>query len=211
MTEVADRPSTSATPLIDDEQRNKAGSPTDLEQVADAIRSHRLYPMLQLLLSKCELVTADLFTAGKHNDDVTLLHECRQTMAPCIDADTASTQSAEIDVDVFMMSTVRELRCQLSELARVDELCHDFCRRFTLAIRQRLQTEILANCGGDSDCDDDNGEMSSAAMFSAADNGEHTAGSDTACLCFDADCKSLPPMQTFLSRRFDRCLCLRRH
>ena len=30
-----------------------------------------------------------------------------------------------------MLSTVRELRCQLAELARVDELCHDFCRRFT--------------------------------------------------------------------------------
>jgi hypothetical protein len=77
---------------------------------------------------KCEQVTANLPSAAEINT-ATLLRDANEVLNNNNDSTDNKITSALLDT--FMLQALTELRHQLAELCRVDNLSAEFCQRFT--------------------------------------------------------------------------------
>ncbi|XP_043215039.1 homeobox protein PKNOX2-like [Amphibalanus amphitrite] len=103
-----------------------------------AVYEHPLFPLLALLLEKCELATqtADVCSAETFSADVQafIQHQQRDRKPFLID---------QPEVDQLMIKAIQVLRIHLLELEKVQELCKDFCNRYITCLKGKMQSENL--------------------------------------------------------------------
>ncbi|XP_045457923.1 homeobox protein PKNOX2-like [Melitaea cinxia] len=120
------------------------GAPaTDVDQAqfeADkrAVYKHPLFPLLALLLERCEQATAgaeppaaDAFGA----DLQAFVQHQRRDRRPFLVDDP--------EIDGLMIKSIQVLRIHLLELEKVQELCRDFCGRYIACLKTKMQSENL--------------------------------------------------------------------
>ena len=97
-----------------------------------------------------------------------------------------STTTSTSSVDQLMENTVAQYSAQLGEMAKLDDLCNDFCRRFSCeytvltvllnysaSIRHRLHSDVLSTVAGESDEEDVEQLMQARGLTMAyMDNGQ---------------------------------------
>lgn len=120
-----------------------APADTDAEQAqfeADkrAVYKHPLFPLLALLLERCEQATAgaeppaaDAFGA----DLQAFVQHQRRDRRPFLVDDP--------EIDGLMIKSIQVLRIHLLELEKVQELCRDFCGRYIACLKTKMQSENL--------------------------------------------------------------------
>lgn len=102
-------------------------SPVSLMTATD--QQHPLFPLLALLLEKCELATSTLnsqsisSTSSTFNAEVAAFVQHQQR-------DGKPFLSDDPEVDALMIKAIQVLRIHLLELEKVSELCKDFCHRY---------------------------------------------------------------------------------
>ncbi|XP_061381598.1 homeobox protein PKNOX2-like [Danaus plexippus] len=122
----------------------QGGAPvTDADQAqfeADkrAVYKHPLFPLLALLLERCEQATAgaeppaaDAFGA----DLQAFVQHQRRDRRPFLVDDP--------EIDGLMIKSIQVLRIHLLELEKVQELCRDFCGRYIACLKTKMQSENL--------------------------------------------------------------------
>ncbi|CAH4036296.1 homeobox protein PKNOX2-like [Pieris brassicae] len=122
----------------------QGGAPaSDAEQAqfeADkrAVYKHPLFPLLALLLERCEQATAgaeapaaDAFGA----DLQAFVQHQRRDRRPFLVDDP--------EIDGLMIKSIQVLRIHLLELEKVQELCRDFCGRYIACLKTKMQSENL--------------------------------------------------------------------
>ncbi|XP_053203746.1 homeobox protein Meis3-like [Panonychus citri] len=104
---------------------------------------HPLYPLLALLLEKCEIATATLgvndepFASGE-----TFNSELRAAIESKL-GDEGLILGENPEVDNLMIKAIQVLRIHLLELEKVQDLCKDFCFRYINCLRTKMNSENL--------------------------------------------------------------------
>jgi len=103
-----------------------------------AVYEHPLFPLLALLLEKCEVATqtADVCSAEAFSADVQAFIQHQQR-------DRKPFLINQPEVDELMMKAIQVLRIHLLELEKVQELCKDFCNRYITCLKGKMQSENL--------------------------------------------------------------------
>ncbi|XP_037086049.1 homeobox protein PKNOX2-like [Pollicipes pollicipes] len=103
-----------------------------------AVYEHPLFPLLALLLEKCELATqtADVCSAETFSADVQAFIQHQQR-------DRKPFLINQPEVDELMIKAIQVLRIHLLELEKVQELCKDFCNRYITCLKGKMQSENL--------------------------------------------------------------------
>ncbi|XP_053621840.1 homeobox protein PKNOX2-like [Plodia interpunctella] len=103
-----------------------------------AVYKHPLFPLLALLLERCEQATAgaeppaaDAFGADLQ---AFVLHQRRDRRPFLVD---------DPEIDGLMIKSIQVLRIHLLELEKVQELCRDFCGRYIACLKTKMQSENL--------------------------------------------------------------------
>ncbi|KAG7295630.1 hypothetical protein JYU34_021906 [Plutella xylostella] len=103
-----------------------------------AVYKHPLFPLLALLLERCEQATAgaeapaaDAFGA----DLQAFVQHQRRDRRPFLVDDP--------EIDELMIKSIQVLRIHLLELEKVQELCRDFCGRYIACLKTKMQSENL--------------------------------------------------------------------
>ncbi|KAL4720036.1 hypothetical protein ACJJTC_010655, partial [Scirpophaga incertulas] len=103
-----------------------------------AVYKHPLFPLLALLLERCEQATAgaeppaaDAFGA----DLQAFVQHQRRDRRPFLVDDP--------EIDGLMIKSIQVLRIHLLELEKVQELCRDFCGRYIACLKTKMQSENL--------------------------------------------------------------------
>ncbi|XP_026477412.1 homeobox protein PKNOX2-like [Ctenocephalides felis] len=114
-----------------------------------AVYKHPLFPLLALLLERCEQATQGCTSQQSNNED--------RTPTPCEDSFSRDLQAFvqlqqrerrpllidEPELDGLMIKALQVLRIHLLELEKVQELCRDFCSRYIACLRGKMQSENL--------------------------------------------------------------------
>jgi len=109
-----------------------------LEEDKGLIRSHPLFPLLELLFDKCERATRGEETpsSSAYDDDIQEFVRHHEAMRSRIYID-------QPEVDNLMIKAVQVLRIHLLELEKVNELCKDFCNRYITCLKGKMHSENL--------------------------------------------------------------------
>ncbi|XP_055338760.1 homeobox protein PKNOX2-like isoform X2 [Paramacrobiotus metropolitanus] len=118
-----------------------------LKDQCEAIFRHPLFPLMRLLIEKLEEATLTSVTPSREAINSELEGLVRK-----IQQNHSSVNTGSPDIDDLMTQGVNVLRLHLFELEKVNELCRDFCNRYTDCLRRNLHTDqILRGDGMDSD------------------------------------------------------------
>ncbi|CAG2100487.1 unnamed protein product, partial [Medioppia subpectinata] len=115
-------------PIVE-ENSTVSVSKQQFEEDKKAVYKHPLFPLLALLLEKCETATATLNTQAisstnsSFNAEILAFVEHQQR-------DGKPFLSDDPEVDALMIKAIQVLRIHLLELEKVSELCKDFCQRY---------------------------------------------------------------------------------
>ncbi|XP_048004086.1 homeobox protein PKNOX2-like [Leguminivora glycinivorella] len=114
------------------------GDQAQFEADKRAVYKHPLFPLLALLLERCEQATAgaeppaaDAFGA----DLQAFVQHQRRDRRPFLVDDP--------EIDGLMIKSIQVLRIHLLELEKVQELCRDFCGRYIACLKTKMQSENL--------------------------------------------------------------------
>ncbi|RWS12004.1 Homeobox protein PKNOX2-like protein [Dinothrombium tinctorium] len=127
-------------PILDEQQ-----TVSDLQQFEKdkkAVYKHPLFPLLALLLEKCEYATGTL----NMNDDNVAPSSFNAEMQAFVQhqqRDGKPFLSEDPEVDSLMIKAIQVLRIHLLELEKVQELCKDFCQRYITCLRTKMNSENL--------------------------------------------------------------------
>ncbi|RWS30960.1 Homeobox protein PKNOX2-like protein [Leptotrombidium deliense] len=146
-TTTKDSDGSQSDPLCDkpivDEQLTVPDSQS-LEKDKKAVYKHPLFPLLALLLEKCEQATASLnindetnSTSSSFNNEIQAFvqHQQSDSSKPFLGNDP--------EIDTLMIKAIQVLRIHLLELEKVQELCKDFCQRYITCLRTKMNSENL--------------------------------------------------------------------
>jgi hypothetical protein len=115
-------------PIID-EMQSSISDIHQFEKDKKAVYKHPLFPLLALLLEKCEIATSTLnapninSTTSSFNSEIAAFIQHQQR-------DGKPFLSDDPEVDALMIKAIQVLRIHLLELEKVSELCKDFCQRY---------------------------------------------------------------------------------
>lgn len=121
-------------------------SDPNLDRDKNAIYNHPLFPLMALLFEKCEQASnvSEVASPDSINEDVQVFLMHKQK-------DNTGLLSGNADVDNLMIKAIQVLRIHLLELEKVNELCKDFCQRYTSCLKGKLQSENLLRTESDYD------------------------------------------------------------
>ncbi|XP_037073098.1 homeobox protein PKNOX2-like [Pollicipes pollicipes] len=128
----------SAPPGEPTDERDETHERAQLEADKRAVYEHPLFPLLALLLEKCELATQTPTTvaADTLSADVQAFVQLQQR-------DRRPLAAGRPEVDELMIKAIQVLRVHLLELEKVQDLCKDFCSRYITCLKGKLQSENL--------------------------------------------------------------------
>lgn len=132
-----------ATPL-----QNVQALPAEpnLEKDKQAIYTHPLFPLMALMFERCEQASsATDFPSPEGvlaDMQAFVLHQ---------EKEKKSLLSGDDDLDNLMIKAIQVLRIHLLELEKVNDLCKDFCQRYTNCLKGKLQSENLLRTESDYD------------------------------------------------------------
>ncbi|KAK2710811.1 homeobox protein unc-62-like isoform X2 [Artemia franciscana] len=113
---------------------------SNVEEEKKAIYGHPLFPLLAVLLEKCEIATVSNKAVNK---DVGTFEEDVRTF---IDHNTKGNQRLLIplsDTTDLMVHALQVLQIHLMELQKVRDLCNEFCTRYVSNMKSKLAPEKL--------------------------------------------------------------------
>ncbi|XP_043246189.1 homeobox protein PKNOX2-like [Amphibalanus amphitrite] len=135
----SDEPAESATEL----HHLSAGQPPIADRVQfdndkRAVYEHPLFPLLALLLEKCEVAmrSADGGVSDSVAADVRAFVRHQH-------GDHKLLAAARPEVNQLMVKAIQVLRVHLLELEKVQDLCRDFCSRYITCLKGKLHSENL--------------------------------------------------------------------
>ncbi|XP_077284013.1 homeobox protein PKNOX1-like isoform X3 [Arctopsyche grandis] len=103
-----------------------------------AVYKHPLFPLLALLLERCEAATGGCEAPGCEAFAADLRafvqHQQRDRKPFLVD---------DPEIDGLMIKSIQVLRIHLLELEKVQELCRDFCSRYIACLKSKMQSENL--------------------------------------------------------------------
>lgn len=111
-----------------------------------AVYRHPLFPLLALLLEKCEEATRG------EVDTRVVLSSLESDVKAFIQQERDGNKMLMTDnteVDGLMLKALQVLRIHLLELEKVQELCRDFCKRYIACLRGKLHSENLLRTEGE--------------------------------------------------------------
>lgn len=103
-----------------------------------AVYKHPLFPLLALLLERCEQATAGAEPPAAEAfgaDLQAFVQHQRRDRRPFLVDDP--------EIDGLMIKSIQVLRIHLLELEKVQELCRDFCGRYIACLKTKMQSENL--------------------------------------------------------------------
>uniref|UniRef100_A0A9J2P6I8 Homeobox domain-containing protein n=1 Tax=Ascaris lumbricoides TaxID=6252 RepID=A0A9J2P6I8_ASCLU len=111
-----------------------------------AIKEHFLFPLLELMLKKCEAATWSMSSEAFAMDDVVeMINEMSAT--------NEAMEFANSELDALLFNMILMLRIHLIELLKVADLCNDFKTKYTQSLKKKINQESMIGSGGDSDED----------------------------------------------------------
>jgi len=138
-------------------------SPENIEAIQDsdkqAILRHPLYPLLVMLLKKCDEATQSIEVPSLESIDSEVRMYFQQQSE-----DWSPMLSDSDETNDLMMMAIQILRFHLIELKKVQELCDTFCHKYITTLKHKLQADQLPPIYGvenGEDSDDDSGSGSS--------------------------------------------------
>eukprot|EP00093_Oithona_nana_P005987 05987.XXX_143099_142318_1 [CDS] Oithona nana genome sequencing. len=141
----------------------KGGGPETIEAIQDsdkqAILRHPLYPLLVMLLKKCDEATQSIEVPSLESIDSEVRMYFQQQSE-----DWSPMLSDSDETNDLMMMAIQILRFHLIELKKVQELCDTFCHKYITTLKHKLQADQLPPIYGvenGEDSDDDSGSGSS--------------------------------------------------
>ncbi|GAU90890.1 hypothetical protein RvY_03246 [Ramazzottius varieornatus] len=150
----------SATPTL-------AALDSTLKDQCQALMHHPLFPLLRLLMEKLEEATGSLTIPSAD-----LLHkemeDCIRRLAYSPPFSSLPTQHPQLND--LMMQGVTVLRLHLFELEKVNELCRDFCQRYTACLRRNLHSEQMLRTDNGQPLDDEVFTMDSHSTMATPDH-----------------------------------------
>lgn len=127
------------------------------ESDKQAIISHPLYPLLVMLLKKCDEATQSIDVPSLESID----SEVRMYFQQQND-DWSPTLSDSDETNELMVMAIQILRFHLIELKKVQELCDTFCHKYISTLKHKLQADQLPPVyGAENEDSDDSGSGSS--------------------------------------------------
>lgn len=119
---------------------------SQFEADKQSVYRHPLFPLLALLLEKCEEATRG------EADTQTVLSSLENDVQVFIQHEKEGNKSLttnDVEVDELMLKALQVLRIHLLELEKVQELCRDFCCRYIACLRSKLHSENLLRTDGE--------------------------------------------------------------
>ena len=101
-------------------------------------KRHPLFPLLKLLLEKCEQATT--------NPELINHEDFNQELKSFIDQNEENLKPIETQnkvIDELIMKSIQVLRIHLLELGKVNELCKDFCQRYISCLKVKLNSDNI--------------------------------------------------------------------
>lgn len=118
----------------------------NLEKDKQAIYAHPMFPLMALMFERCEQASAssDFPSPDGILSDIQafIMHQ---------EKEKKDLLSGDEDLDNLMIKAIQVLRIHLLELEKVNELCKDFCQRYTNCLKGKLQSENLLRTESDYD------------------------------------------------------------
>ncbi|WAR04847.1 PKNX2-like protein [Mya arenaria] len=118
----------------------------NMDREKQAIYKHPLFPLMAMLFEKCEQASAscDVASPQSISEDmqVFLMHQEKEN-TPLLEENG--------ELDNLIIKAIQVLRIHLLELEKVNELCKDFCQRYTNCLKGKLQSENLLRTESDYD------------------------------------------------------------
>lgn len=139
-----------------------ASSPETIEAIQDsdkqAILRHPLYPLLVMLLKKCDEATQSIEVPSLESIDSEVRMYFQQQSE-----DWSPMLSDSDETNDLMMMAIQILRFHLIELKKVQELCDTFCHKYITTLKHKLQADQLPPIYGveNGEDSDDSGSGSS--------------------------------------------------
>ncbi|XP_054153107.1 homeobox protein PKNOX1-like [Oppia nitens] len=148
-------------PIMED-QSSPPLSKQQFEEDKKAVYKHPLFPLLALLLEKCESATSTLNTSSisgpSFNAEIMAFVEHQQR-------DGKPFLSDNPEVDSLMIKAIQVLRIHLLELEKVSDLCKDFCQRYITCLRTKMSSENLLRGTSSVGANSDNNSNSANSLF----------------------------------------------
>lgn len=129
-------------PIVDLDEPTPAIDSPQFEKDKKSLAEHPLFPLVALLLEKCEMATASLGVPGEPSFSSTLPTEVEQFVGR-LHAEGKPMLSDDQEVDALIITTIQVLRIHLLELEKVQDLCKDFCQRYITCLRTKMSSENL--------------------------------------------------------------------
>ena len=115
-----------------------------------------MFPLLKLLLEKCEQATT--------NPEIIKQEDFNKELKLFIDEHKESAiQTQNKAIDELILKSIQVLRIHLLELEKVNELCKDFCQRYITCLKIKLNSDNIfknelnySSMVDDDDNDDEN-------------------------------------------------------
>lgn len=133
---------------VSDEDKNK-------------ILKHPLLQLVGLLLEKCESSTNSENWPNSASVNEAIAEFIRQHAENGADVSKCFTTD-DPDLDDIMMDAIQVLRIHLFELEKVNELCQDFCSRYTSCLKGKLKSSKLLKSDDEDEEDDPTPSVSAA-------------------------------------------------
>ncbi|KAL4228913.1 Homeobox protein pknox2 [Mactra antiquata] len=110
------------------------------------IYNHPLFPLMALLFERCEQASAatDFPAPEGIVSDI-------QSFIRHQEKENNALLTGDEDLDQLMIKAIQVLRIHLLELEKVNDLCKDFCQRYTNCLKGKLQSENLLRTESDYD------------------------------------------------------------
>jgi len=121
-----------------------------------AIIGHPLYPLLVMLLKKCDEATQSIEVPSPDSIDSEVKMYFNQQ-----DEDWSPMLSDNDETNELMIMALQILRFHLIELRKVQELCDTFCHKYITTLKHKLQADQLPPVYDNGEDSDDSGSGSS--------------------------------------------------
>lgn len=118
-----------------------SGMDLEAEKDKQRIKSHPMFPLVELLFHECEQQTS--CTSRDAGRMRFRLDEEVVNFGRRLELEQIPLFINDNELDTLMIKAVQVLRIHLLELEKVDDLCKDFCKRYISCLKGKMQSENL--------------------------------------------------------------------